>query len=67
MRLYVNGIQTGSAAGGGAMATSTGPLKLGGNAVFGSEWYAGLLDDVRVYSRALTATEIQTDMSRAAP
>ena len=67
MRLYVNGIPTGSAAGGGAMATSTGALKLGGNAVFGSEWYAGLLDDVRVYSRALTAPEIQTDMSRAAP
>ena len=41
--------------------------KLGGNAIFGSEWYAGLLDDVRVYNRALSATEIQTDMSRAAP
>jgi hypothetical protein len=26
-----------------------------------------VIDDVRVYNRALTATDIQTDMSRAAP
>ena len=44
------------------MAVSTGPLKLGGNAIWG-EWFAGLMDDVRVYNRALTAAEIQTDMT----
>ena len=37
----------------GAMTVSTGPLKLGGNAIW-AEWFAGLLDDVRVYNRALT-------------
>jgi hypothetical protein len=46
----------------GAMTVSAGALKLGGNAIWG-EWYAGLLDDVRLYNRALTAAEIQTDMT----
>ncbi len=38
------------------------PLKLGGNAIWG-EWFAGQLDDVRVYDAALTAAQIQTDMN----
>jgi hypothetical protein len=67
VRLFVNGVQTGSAAGGGAMAVSSRPLKLGGNAVFSDEWYAGLLDDVRIYNRTLSASEIQGDMTRPAP
>jgi glucose/arabinose dehydrogenase len=66
VRLYVNGTQAATRTAGGAMSVSTRPLKIGGNAVWG-EWYAGLLDDVRVYNRALTATEIQTDLGRAAP
>jgi hypothetical protein len=48
------------------MAVSTGPLKLGGNAIW-SEWFAGQMDDVRVYDRALGATDIQADMTRQAP
>ncbi len=40
----------------------TSPLKLGGNAIWG-EWFGGQIDEVRVYNRALTATEIQTDMN----
>ena len=31
-----------------------------------SEWFAGKLDEVRVYNRALTQTELQTDMTRGA-
>ena len=46
------------------MTVSTGPLKLGGNAIWG-EWFAGLMDDVRVYNRALSASEIQSDMNVA--
>jgi glucose/arabinose dehydrogenase/PKD repeat protein len=65
VRLYVNGAQAATQAGGGPMATSTRPLKLGGNSVFGSEWYAGLIDDVRVYNRVLSAAQIQGDMTRA--
>ena len=61
VRLYVNGSEVRALAAGGSMAVSAGPLKLGGNAIW-DEWYAGLLDDVRVYNRALSAAEIQGDM-----
>jgi len=60
--LYVNGTQVRTLAVSGPMAVSTGPLNLGGNAIWG-EWYAGLIDDVRIYERALTPTEIQSDMA----
>jgi hypothetical protein len=62
VRLYVNGTQVRALSASGAMTVSTGPLKIGGNAIW-SEWFAGLIDDVRVYNRALTAAEIQGDMA----
>jgi hypothetical protein len=62
LRLYVNGAQVRSLAAGGSISVSTGQLKLGGNAIW-SEWFAGLMDDVRIYSRALTAAEIAGDMT----
>ena len=62
VRLYVNGTQVSSKAVSGSMATSTGVLHIGGNA-FGGEFLDGLVDEVRIYRRALTAGEIQTDMS----
>ena len=37
-------------------------LKIGGNAVW-NEWFNGLIDEVRLYNRALTAAEIQADMT----
>jgi hypothetical protein len=37
-------------------------LRLGGNSVW-SEWFAGVIDEVRVYSRALTQAQVQTDMN----
>jgi Concanavalin A-like lectin/glucanases superfamily len=44
----------------GAIATSTLPLRIGGNAVWG-EWFAGRIDEVRIYNRALSAAEIAAD------
>ena len=35
---------------------------IGGNAIWG-EWFQGDIDEVRIYNRALTATEIQADMN----
>ena len=58
LRLYVNGTQVANARRAGSIATSTGALKIGGNAIWG-EWYSGLIDEVRVYNRALTPAEIQ--------
>jgi hypothetical protein len=48
------------------MAASTGVLRIGGNAIW-PEFFAGLIDEVRVYDRALTATEIGADMNVALP
>ena len=62
LRLYVNGVQTASRALTGSIVTTTGLLKIGGNAVSG-EWFNGLIDEVRIYNRALTAAQIQTDMA----
>ena len=61
-RLYVNGTQVSTLATTGTIMTSTSPLKIGGNTIW-SEWFNGLIDEVRVYGRALSASEIQTDMN----
>jgi hypothetical protein len=64
LRLYVNGVLVSSSAVSGSLAASSGVLRIGGNGVW-PEWFAGLIDEVRVYNRALTASEIQTDMNTA--
>jgi hypothetical protein len=63
LRLYVNGVQAGSRGQTGNILPSTRALRIGGNAVWG-EYFNGVIDDVRVYNRALTAAEIQGDMNR---
>ena len=63
-RLYANGTQVAQLAVSGAITTSASPLKIGGNAIWG-EWFNGLIDEVRVYNRALTPTEITSDMNTA--
>jgi len=62
LRLFVNAQQVSSQAVTGAMVNSTSPLRIGGNAVWG-EYFQGRIDEVRLYNRALTSTEIQTDMN----
>jgi chitodextrinase len=64
LRLYVNGVQSASVAGTGAMPSTTQPLRIGGNSM-GSQWFRGRIDDLRVYDRALNASEIQNDMRTA--
>ena len=61
LRLYLNGTQIAQTAVSGALSTSTGALRIGGNGVWG-EWFNGWIDEVRVYNRALNASEIQNDM-----
>ncbi|HZM27048.1 MAG TPA: LamG domain-containing protein, partial [Gemmatimonadales bacterium] len=62
LRLYVNGVQVGSRAVAGALLTSTGALRIGGNSIWG-EFFQGRIDEVRVYNRALSPSEILTDMN----
>jgi hypothetical protein len=61
LRLYVNGTPAASTVITGSIVTSTLPLRIGGNTIWG-EYFTGLIDEVRIYNRALTTTEIQTDM-----
>ena len=61
LRLFVNGAQAGSVSASGPVETSTAPLRLGGNNVWG-EYFAGLMDEVRVYNRALSIDDIWADM-----
>ena len=64
LRLYVNGAQVGSLAASGTILTSNSAFRIGGNSIWG-EYFNGLIDEVRVYNRALTAGEIQADMNRS--
>ncbi len=58
----MNGTQVASTAHTGAIATSTNPLQIGGDSLYG-QYFAGLIDNVRVYNVALTAAQIQADQT----
>jgi len=60
LRFFVNGTQVNSKSYSGNMYTTTSPLKIGGNAVWG-EYFAGQIDEIRIYNRALTQSEITTN------
>src|SRR4029450_3763409 len=62
LALYVNGVQAGQLIIAGPIVPSTSALKIGGNSVWG-EWFQGEIDEVRIYNRALTASEITGDMN----
>jgi hypothetical protein len=60
IRLYVNGTEVASAPLQGTAVTSSGPLRIGGNSIW-PEWFDGMIDEVRVYDRALTPAEVVAD------
>jgi concanavalin A-like lectin/glucanase superfamily protein len=62
LRLYVNGTQAASRAESSALQSVANPLWIGGNSPYG-EYFQGLIDEVRVYNRALAVSEIQADMN----
>jgi hypothetical protein len=61
VRLYVNGSLAASTELTGATPATRGPLRIGGDARWG-EHFRGLIDDVRIYHRALTAVQIRHDL-----
>jgi chitodextrinase len=61
-RIYVNGVAVASRPLSGSMPNSTGALRIGGNNVW-AEWFQGQIDDLRIYDRALSASELQSDMN----
>ncbi len=60
MSFYLNGALVSSTAVSGAITASTDALTIGGNSYSGQNWM-GLVDEVRIYNRALGVAEIQTD------
>jgi Ca2+-binding RTX toxin-like protein len=65
LRIYVNGALAATRGLTGAIAVGVGPLRIGGNNAFPGEFFKGLIDEVKVYNRALSAAEINAD--RGAP
>ena len=64
MKTYVDGAEVGTMPAPGPLVTSTGQLRIGGDSIRNG-WFNGLIDEVRIYNRPLTAAEIQVDMNRA--
>ena len=61
-RLYVDGSVVATHAARGRVEISGNPLWIGGNRPYG-EHFEGLIDEVRVYDRALSARQIRRDMT----
>lgn len=57
LRLYVNGDMVSEKSMSGSIVSTSGALCIGGDTVWG-EFFDGLIDEVRVYDRALSAGEI---------
>ncbi len=62
LRLYVNGEQVSSRAVSGTIRRTSHPLWIGGNHPYG-EYFRGLIDEVRVYDRALDPDEVRAEMT----
>lgn len=62
-KFFLNGVQQATKNTTGNMFVSTSSLRIGGNNTWNDEFFSGLIDEVRVYNRALTAAEITTDMN----
>src|SRR5262249_29003667 len=58
LTFYRDGVVVATSSASGNVSTTTGTLQIGGSQ-FG-EYFKGLIDEVRIYNRALNATEIQT-------
>ncbi len=63
-RLYVNGVEVAKQSRKSLINASSGELRIGGNSIWG-EFFKGLIDEVRIYNRALTNTEVQNNLSTA--
>jgi hypothetical protein len=64
-RLYVNGVQVASRAFTGTLPAADGPLRIGNNQAMRGRAFAGMIDEVRIYDRALSQGDIVSLTSEA--
>ena len=64
LRLYLGGVEVASQPRSGTLEVNNSPLHIGGN-TYNGENFSGLIDEVRIYNRALTPAEIAQDMNSA--
>lgn len=62
-KYWLNGAVVATSSQSGSVKSSTGLLAIGGHSFWGGEWFAGKIDDVRIYSAALTAPQVSTAMA----
>jgi concanavalin A-like lectin/glucanase superfamily protein/Big-like domain-containing protein len=62
LTLFVNGNQVSNRTVGGQIRNDPLPLRIG-NSQYSGEGFPGMIDEVRIYNRALTQSEIQKDMN----
>jgi hypothetical protein len=61
VRLYVNGVQVASRPQTTPLTPTPGTLQIGGDSY--GEFFTGIIDEVRIYGRALSEAELQADMA----
>ena len=61
--LYINGVQEGISAETGTIGTSTYNVNIGENNQATGRYFNGIIDDVRIYNRGLTAEEVRIVMA----
>jgi PKD repeat protein len=61
LQTYVNGKLVASQTIGGSITTTSNPLRIGGD--WSGEMFTGLIDNVRIYNKALTQAQIKADMT----
>ncbi|MBI3849090.1 MAG: LamG domain-containing protein [Verrucomicrobia bacterium] len=59
LELYVNGVLEGTITFPFVRSVNPNPLSIGWNTIFGGRFFSGSIDEVEVYERALSETEIQ--------
>lgn len=64
-KVYVDGVEVASSAFSATVSQNNLNVRLGFNEEFASADYTGWLDDVRIYGKALTPSEVQADMNTA--
>jgi uncharacterized delta-60 repeat protein len=60
VKVYINGVERASAAGGGDISASSYPLNIGRCPYATTRLFDGVIDEVAIFNRALTPSEIQT-------